>query len=93
MIGAAAALKWTAWPALPVVLALIVVRQGWRAALRFAAVGLSTATAAVLPFVLADPHGFYRNVAAFPLGLTATASPPRARFPDICWQRTSPAAR
>jgi hypothetical protein len=81
VLGAAAALKWTAWPALPVVLSLIVVRQGGRAALRYAAVALSTATAAVLPFVLADPHGFYRNVAAFPLGLTATASPAASPLP------------
>lgn len=80
-LGAAAALKWTAWPALPVALALIAVLRGGRPALRCAAVGLSTATAAVLPFVLADPAGFYRNVVAFPLGLTATVSPAASPLP------------
>ncbi|MFE1026556.1 glycosyltransferase 87 family protein [Streptomyces sp. NPDC058818] len=80
-LGAAAALKWTAWPALPVALALIAVRRGGRPALRCAAVGLSTATAAVLPFAVADPAGFHRNVVAFPLGLTATASPAASPLP------------
>ncbi|MFB7090953.1 glycosyltransferase 87 family protein [Streptomyces sp. NPDC056296] len=80
-LGAAAALKWTAWPALPVALALIAVRRGGRPALRCAAVGLCTATAAVLPFALADPAGFYQNVVAFPLGMTATASPAASPLP------------
>lgn len=80
-LGAAAALKWTAWPALPVALALIAVRQGGRPALRCAAVGLGVGTAVVLPFALADPVGFFRNVVAFPLGLTATASPAGSPLP------------
>jgi hypothetical protein len=81
VLGAAAALKWTAWPALPVALALIAVRRGGRPALRYAAVALSTATAAVLPFALADPSGFYRSVIAFPLGLTDTTSPAASPLP------------
>ncbi|MFG3215663.1 glycosyltransferase 87 family protein [Streptomyces tendae] len=81
VLGAAAALKWTAWPALPVALALIVARQGGRPALRYAAVALTTTLTAVLPFALADPAGFYRNVVAFPLGLTDTASPAGSPLP------------
>ncbi|MFJ8013819.1 hypothetical protein [Streptomyces sp. NPDC096339] len=80
-LGAGAALKWTAWPALPVALALIAVVQGGRPALRYAAVSLSTAAAAVLPFALSDPAGFYRSVIAFPLGLTGTASPAASPLP------------
>ncbi|MFH8445837.1 hypothetical protein ACH4D3_32060 [Streptomyces sp. NPDC018026] len=80
-LGAAAALKWTAWPALPVALALLAVREGGRSALRCAAVGLGTATAVVLPAVLTGPAGFFRNVVAFPLGLTATASPAGSPLP------------
>ncbi|MFE6639163.1 glycosyltransferase 87 family protein [Streptomyces tendae] len=80
-LGAAAALKWTAWPALPVVLALLAVREGRRSALRCAVAGLGTATAVVLPCALADPAGFFRNVVAFPLGLTATASPAGSPLP------------
>ncbi|MFJ9130359.1 glycosyltransferase 87 family protein [Streptomyces sp. NPDC102340] len=81
VLGAAAALKWTAWPALPVALALIAVRRGSRPAVRFAAVALSTATAAVLPFALDNPSSFYRNVIAFPLGLTDTTSPAASPLP------------
>ncbi|WP_399889762.1 glycosyltransferase 87 family protein [Streptomyces sp. BBFR51] len=80
-LGAAAALKWTAWPALPVALALIAVRQGGRSALRCASVGVATGAVAVLPFAVADPTGFHHNVVAFPLGLTATASPAASPLP------------
>ncbi|MFK4545805.1 hypothetical protein RKD29_005401 [Streptomyces tendae] len=80
-LGAAAALKWTAWPALPVALALVAVREGRRSALRCVVVALGTATAVVLPSALTDPAGFLRNVVAFPLGLTATASPAGSPLP------------
>ncbi|WP_413105576.1 glycosyltransferase 87 family protein [Streptomyces sp. Inha503] len=81
VLGAAATLKWTAWTAPPVALALIAVRRGVRPALRYAAVVLSIATVAVLPFALADPSGFYRSVIAFPLGLTDTTSPAASPLP------------
>ncbi|MEV3854170.1 glycosyltransferase 87 family protein [Streptomyces sp. NPDC050095] len=81
VLGVAAALKWTAWPALPVVLALTAVRQGRRHALRCAVVALGVVTVAVLPFALADPAGFCRNVIAFPLGLTSTTSPASSPLP------------
>ncbi len=81
VLGAAAALKWTAWPALPVALSLIAVRRGHWCALRYAAVALTTATATVLPFALADPVGFYRNAIAFPLGLADIASPAASPLP------------
>ncbi|MFC9466470.1 glycosyltransferase 87 family protein [Streptomyces coelicoflavus] len=80
-LGAAAALKWTAWPALPVALALIAVRQGGRSASRCAGVGLGTGAAVVLPFALTDPAGFFRNVVAFPFGLTDTTSPAGSPLP------------
>ncbi|MET9498325.1 glycosyltransferase family 87 protein [Streptomyces sp. NPDC006552] len=81
VLGVAAALKWTAWPALPVALTLIAVRRGHRYALRYAGLALATTTAAVLPFALADPAGFYRSTIAFPLGLTDTASPAASPLP------------
>ncbi|MFE5792693.1 glycosyltransferase 87 family protein [Streptomyces sp. NPDC056503] len=80
-LGAAAALKWTAWPALPVALALIAAGRGGRAALRYAAVALITAAAGVLPIALSDPSGFHRNVIAFPLGLTDATSPAASPLP------------
>ncbi|NEB20830.1 hypothetical protein G3I46_30770, partial [Streptomyces coelicoflavus] len=69
------------WPALPVALALIAVRQGGRCASRCAGVGLGTGAAVVLPFALTDPTGFFRNAVAFPFGLTATASPAGSPLP------------
>ncbi|BFO15978.1 glycosyltransferase 87 family protein [Streptomyces sp. KM77-8] len=93
VLGAAAALKWTAWPALPVALALIAVRRGGRTALRYAVVVLPTVTVAVLPFALADPAGFYRNVIAFPLGLTDTASPAASPLPGLLLATYVPGGR
>ncbi|MGW7412132.1 glycosyltransferase 87 family protein [Streptomyces sp. NPDC054863] len=81
VLGAAAALKWTAWPALPVALALISVRHSGRHALRYAAAAFVTATVAVLPFALTNPAGFYRSVIAFPLGLADTPSPATSPLP------------
>ncbi|MFD8209342.1 glycosyltransferase 87 family protein [Streptomyces sp. NPDC059695] len=81
VLGVAAALKWTAWPALPVALALVAVRRGGPASARYVAVALSTATAAVLPFALSDPSGFCRSAIAFPLGLTDIASPAASPLP------------
>ncbi|MFJ9208048.1 glycosyltransferase 87 family protein [Streptomyces sp. NPDC102264] len=81
VLGAAAALKWTAWPALPVAVALLAARSGGRPALRCGAVALTAVAAAVAPVALAGPAGFHRNVIAFPLGLTATPSPAASPFP------------
>ncbi|MFF8834177.1 glycosyltransferase 87 family protein [Streptomyces sp. NPDC015130] len=82
VLGAAAALKWTAWPALPVALALLAAgRGGGRSVPRYAAAALSTAAVAVLPIALSDPSGLYRNAVAFPLGLTGTASPAASPLP------------
>lgn len=80
-VGMACALKWTAWPALPVLLALIVVRQGRREAIRYAGVAVAVAGAAVAPVALADPAGFSAHVIAFPLGLTTAVSPAASPLP------------
>ncbi|MFJ2557238.1 MULTISPECIES: hypothetical protein [unclassified Streptomyces] len=81
LLGAAAALKWTAWPALPVAVALLAVCSGRRPALRCGALALAAGMAAVAPVALADFVGFHRNVIAFPLGLTATPPPAATPFP------------
>ncbi|MEV4441463.1 glycosyltransferase 87 family protein [Streptomyces sp. NPDC049577] len=73
-LGAAAALKWTAWPALPVVVALPAARGGGRAALRCAAGAVGIGLLAVLPFALADGRGFLVNAVRYPLGLGPTPS-------------------
>ncbi|HEX3513255.1 MAG TPA: glycosyltransferase 87 family protein [Trebonia sp.] len=81
-IGTACAMKATAWPALPVIAAMIAAREGPRAAARFA--GAAAAAAAVLaialaPELIAHPDAFADNIIAYPLGLarhlTTAASP------------------
>ncbi|WP_086724942.1 glycosyltransferase 87 family protein, partial [Streptomyces sp. NRRL B-24085] len=80
-MGAAAALKWTAWPLLPVGLVLLAVTAGRRPALRAALTALSVAAAAVVPVALADPHAFVEHVALFPLGEGGVRSPATSPLP------------
>lgn len=84
--GVAAALKWTAWPALPVAAVLLVWmrRRGATepmAALRYAVAAVFTAAALVLPAALRDPSSFVTHVVAYPLGLTDAVSPAASPFP------------
>lgn len=84
--GLAAALKWTAWPALPVAVVLLVLmrRRGateHMAALRYAVVAVFTTVALVLPAALRDPSSFVTHVVAYPLGLTDAVSPAASPFP------------
>ncbi|MGW3651504.1 glycosyltransferase 87 family protein [Streptomyces sp. NPDC000878] len=80
-IGAAAALKWTAWPLLPVALILIAVTAGRSTAVRATATALLTAAAAVIPVALADPHAFVEHVVLFPLGKGGIQSPATSPLP------------
>ncbi|WP_326700116.1 glycosyltransferase 87 family protein [Streptomyces sp. NBC_01754] len=87
VLGVAAALKWTAWPALPVCLVLLRTRghrdthRGRRPVARCAAAMAVTASALVLPFAARDPGAFFTHVVAFPLGLTDTVSPAASPLP------------
>ncbi|MFC9681112.1 FkbM family methyltransferase [Streptomyces sp. NPDC056948] len=80
-LGAAAALKWTAWPLLPVGLALLAVTAGRRAAVRAGATAVALAVLAVLPVALADPGAFAEHVLLFPLGEGGTGSPATSPLP------------
>ncbi|WP_078916194.1 glycosyltransferase 87 family protein [Streptomyces viridochromogenes] len=80
-MGAAAALKWTAWPLLPVGLVLLAVTAGRRAALRAGAVAVLVAALAVVPVALADPHAFVEHVVLFPLGEGDVRSPAASPLP------------
>jgi hypothetical protein len=80
-MGAAAALKWTAWPLLPVGLALLAVTAGRRAAVRAGIVAVLVAAVAVVPVALADPHAFVEHVVMFPLGQGDTRSPATSPLP------------
>ncbi|MEU9851360.1 glycosyltransferase family 87 protein [Streptomyces sp. NPDC047985] len=73
-LGAAAALKWTAWPAIPVVVALFAVCLGRRAAVRSGVLAVGIAVLCTVPVALVDIDAFYQNVVLYPLGLGEAAS-------------------
>ncbi|MEU8825318.1 glycosyltransferase 87 family protein [Streptomyces sp. NPDC048636] len=80
-LGAAAALKWTAWPAVPVVIILLAGRGGGRDAVKCATGAAGAALAAVLPVALADGRGFMENVVRYPFGLSDTPSTAASPLP------------
>jgi hypothetical protein len=83
-VGVACAMKFTAWPALPVIAAMLWARDGRRVAGRFAAVSLATAVALVAAFapaLLAHPGTLVQNVVLFPLGLTQHKTPAASPVP------------
>jgi hypothetical protein len=72
-LGTACAIKATAWPALPVIAALLAARHGGRAAARFVVTAGITATALSAAMAWASviaPATLLQNTALFPLGLT-----------------------
>ncbi|MGW0577817.1 glycosyltransferase 87 family protein [Streptomyces sp. NPDC002920] len=80
-MGGAAALKWTAWPLLPVGLALLAVTAGRRAAVRATGTALLVAGVVVVPAASADPHAFVEQVVLFPLGRGGAPSPAASPLP------------
>ncbi|WP_338673455.1 glycosyltransferase 87 family protein [Streptomyces sp. SCSIO 30461] len=81
VLAAACALKWTAWPAVPVVMALLAHRDGPRAALRAGGVALAGTVAAVLPGVLLSPRAMAEQVLAFPTGRGEFRTPASSPMP------------
>lgn len=84
VIGVACALKATAWPALPVVLALVLVRDGWRAAVHFtvsALLAFGALTALCAPKLLAQPKALLQNLVEYPLGLSHRVTPAASPLP------------
>lgn len=73
-LGAAAALKWTAWPAIPVIVAMFAVCCGRRAAVKCAVAAVGIAVLCTVPVALVDTDAFYQNVVLYPLGLGEAAS-------------------
>ncbi|MGO9055480.1 MAG: hypothetical protein ACLQID_26530 [Streptosporangiaceae bacterium] len=93
VIGVACALKATAWPALPVLTAMLAARDGARAAVRFAAAAVVAAAALVAvfaPAVLARPAGLMQNLVLFPLGLTKAQTPAASPLPGHLLAMTGP---
>ncbi|MFI7099155.1 glycosyltransferase 87 family protein [Streptomyces sp. NPDC050161] len=73
-LGAAAALKWTAWPAIPVLVIMFAVTRGKRAAVKCALGSIGLAVISAIPVALVDGGAFYQNVVLYPLGLGSAAS-------------------
>jgi hypothetical protein len=83
-IGVVCAMKATAWPALPVLAAMLAAREGMRTAARFAAAALGTAVVLVIAFAPADlgrPSAMFQNTVLFPLGLTHVQTPAASPLP------------
>ena len=87
-------MKYTAWPALAVLIVMVAVRDGRRAAFRFTATALGTAiglTAALAPAGILHPAAIVANTVAYPLGLTAARSPAASPLPGHLLATLGPA--
>jgi hypothetical protein len=83
-IGTACAMKATAWPALPVIAAMVATREGMRAAARFTATATATAVLLIIglaPALAGQPGAFTENIVAYPLGLTRHLTPAASPLP------------
>jgi hypothetical protein len=84
VLGVVCAMKYTAWPALAVLVVMVMARDGGRAAARFTATALGAAialTAALAPAGVFHPGAIVDNTVAYPLGLTAARSPAASPLP------------
>jgi hypothetical protein len=93
-LGAACAIKATAWPALPVIVVMLAVRDGGRAAARFAVTAAITTTALVLamaPASVTSPGALFLNTVLFPLGLTRYQTEADSPLPGHLLAATGPA--
>ncbi|MGW4916727.1 glycosyltransferase 87 family protein [Streptomyces albidoflavus] len=80
-LALACSLKWTAWPALAVVAALLAHRAGLGAALRGTGVAVAGTVLAVLPSALLTPGPLVEQVFAFPTGRGEWETPAASPLP------------
>ncbi len=83
-LGVACAMKATAWPAVPVLGAMLAARTAAKSAWRF--VGVTGVVAVILsvalaPAALTNPYAFLQNTVLFPLGLTKYKTPAASPLP------------
>jgi hypothetical protein len=81
VLGLAAAMKATAWPALAVAFALVAARDGKRGAAWLTAAALGVAVVADGPVLARQPGAVVANTVLFPLGLTKIKSPAASMLP------------
>jgi hypothetical protein len=94
VLGVVCAMKYTAWPALAVLIVMVAVRDGGRAAVRFTVTALGAAiglTVALAPAGILHPAALVANTVAYPLGLTAARSPAASPLPGHLLATLGPA--
>jgi hypothetical protein len=94
VLGVVCAVKYTAWPALAVLIVMVMVRDGGRAAVRFTVTALGTAiglTVALAPAGIWHPAAIVANTVAYPLGLTDARSPAASPLPGHLLATLGPA--
>jgi Glycosyltransferase family 87 len=89
-LGLACAMKPTAWLAIPVLAAMLRVRDGNRAAVVFSGTSLAFIVAAAIPALISDPVGAVQNTVLFPLGLTSHLTPAQSLTPGDLLARLGP---
>ena len=92
-IALACALKWTAWPAVPVALLLVHQRYGRGPALRCAVLTLAASALLIVPCVLATPAAVLEQVVRFPLGLSRLRTPANSPLPGHLLAELGPDGR
>ncbi|MFB7673675.1 glycosyltransferase 87 family protein [Kitasatospora purpeofusca] len=80
-LALACALKWTAWPAVAVAVALLAATGGRRAALRATVTAAAGTAALVLPSALRSPGPLLQQVFAFPTGRGDLPTPASSPLP------------
>jgi hypothetical protein len=83
-LGVACAMKATAWPAVPVLGAMLAARSAARTAWRFVGVIIVVAgvlSVATAPAAMANPYSFLQNTVLFPLGLSKHKTPAASPLP------------
>jgi hypothetical protein len=90
LVGVACAMKATAWPALPVLVAMLAARDGGRVATRFTAIAVGTAAVLVAPFA---GSALVQNTILFPLGVTSIKTPAASPLPGHLLAMIGPAGQ
>ena len=93
-LAVACVMKYTAWPAVVVLTAMVAARDGARSAARFAVTAVCAAavlTAALAPAAMAAPAALIQNTLAYPLGLTRVRTPAQSPLPGHVLATLGPA--
>lgn len=90
-LAAACSLKWTAWPAAAVAVALLAWANGGRAAVRCGVTATAGTVLLVAPSVLLSSHAMVEQVLAFPAGMGGVATPADSPLPGHLLAELGPA--